>query len=433
MLLKINLIGGTLLVKKVQKTELFFFLLAIIIFWPNYFINNTIANKRISTISLATLFLILLIILLLRCKTKSHILNANWFLTFLSVYILINIYINQIYLIGGVSIRDFAEIGRILGVLLFFYMGNILSSNVDIKYLFKFACIISYLYMVILISRLLNITIINKIYFLFYHNNLARFGGTWSGLNYIWIVPLLLLTINLLVLDKCKVKFKIFINLLISIFVITVTILSSGSRTSLVVIIVSLIMTILLKRHYSKRSAVKKSINLKLNRKYIYILLLLIFVFILIYNTNIYMSKFLVNKFNELKYIFSGQSTEIKNLNTRINLWKIIYKNEILSHPIIGQGSAKSMITIADNSFLMSLYRYGIMGLLLEFAVYISLFLKYIKYIKEEDSEIYLIPIILLFGYLISCIPANSFYELKLPYFLFFIFGFFNNRVLLKY
>lgn len=422
-----------MLVKKIQKTELFFFLSTIMIFWPNYFINNTIANKRISTISLASFFLVLLIILLLRYKTKNHILNANWFLSFLFVYILINIYINQIYLIGGVSIRDFAEIGRISGVLLFFYMGNILSSNVEIKYLFKFACIISYLYMVILIGRLLNIIIINKIYFLFYHNNLARFGGTSSGLNYIWIIPLLLLIINLIVLDKYKIKFKVFINVLISIFVIVVSILLSGSRTSLVVIIVSSIMAILLKRHYSNRITIKRSINFKLNRRKIYILLLLFFVFILIYNTNIYMNKFIVNKFNELRYIFTGQAIEIKNLNARFNWWKIIYKNEILSHPIIGQGSAKSMITIADNSFLMSLYRYGIMGLLLEFAVYISLFLKYIKYIKEEDSEIYLIPIILLFAYLLSCIPANSFYELKLPYFLFFIFGFFNNKVLLKY
>jgi len=420
-----------LLVKKVQKTGLFFFLLTIIIFWPNYFINITIANKRISTISLAALFLILLIILLLRYKTKNHILNANWFLTFLVVYILINIYINQIYLIGGVSIRDFAEIGRISGVLLFFYMGNILSSNVEIKYLFKFACTISYLYLVILVGRLLNVTMINKIYFLFYHKNLARFGGTWSGLNYIWIIPLLLLTINLLVLDKCKIKFKILINLLISTFVIVVTILLSGSRTSLVVFIASLMIALLLRWYYFRRINIKKNLNLKLNRRKMYILLLLIFVFILIYNANTYMSKFLVNKFNELKCIFTGQATEIKNLNVRFNLWERVYKNEILPYFIFGQGSAKSMITITDNSFLMSLYRYGILGLLLEFSIYISLFLRYIKYIKEEDSEIYLIPIILLFAYLISCIPANSFYELKLPYFLFFIFGFFNNKVLL--
>ncbi len=234
-----------------------------------------------------------------------------------------------------------------------------------------------------------------------------------------------IIDVNLLVLDKCKIKFKIFINVLINIFVIVVTILSSGSRASLVVIIVSLIMVILLKQYYSNRIIIKKSINLKLNRRKIYILLLLIFVFILIYNTNTYMNKFLVNNFNELKYIFTGQVIEIKNLNARFNLWKIIYKNEILSHPIIGQGSAKSVITIADNSFLMSLYRYGIIVLLLEFAIYISLFLKYIRYIKEEDSEIYLIPIILLFGYLISCITSSGFYELKLPYFLFFIFGFF--------
>jgi hypothetical protein len=252
-----------LLVKKVQKTELFFFLLTIIIFWPNYLINKTITNKRVSTISLAFFFLVLLIILLLRYKTKNHILNANWFLSFLFVYILINIYINQIYLTGGTSIRDFAEIGRILGVLLFFYMGNVLSSNVDIKYLFKFACTISYLYFVILIGRLLNIAIINKIYFLFYHNNLARFGGTWSGLNYIWIIPLLLLIINLIVLDKYKIKFKVFINLLISVFVIVGCILLSGSRTSLVVIIISLMMAILLKRRYSKRIIIKKSMNLK--------------------------------------------------------------------------------------------------------------------------------------------------------------------------
>lgn len=82
------------------------------------------------------------------------------------------------------------------------------------------------------------------------------------------------------------------------------------------------------------------------------------------------MSKFLVSKFNELKYIFSVQPMEIKNLNARFNLWERAYKNEILPHFIIGQGSAKSMITIIDNSFLMSLYRYGILGLLLEFAIY---------------------------------------------------------------
>lgn len=423
-----------MLVKKVQKTELFFFLLTIIIFWPNYFINNTIANKRVSTISLASLFLVLLIILLLRYKIKNHILNANWFLTLLFVYILMNIYINQIYLIGGVSIRDFAEIGKISGVFLFFYVGNILSSNVDIKYLFKFACNISYIYMVIIISRFLNITIINKIYFLFYHQNVARFGGTWSGLNYIWIVPLLLIIINLVILEKCAIKFKVFFSLIISVFVIIATIALSGSRTSLVVIIVSLITAILLQWYYLRRINIKKNMGLKLNRrKKIYVLLLLIFVFILIYNVNIYLNKFVINKYSELKYIFSGQITEIKSFNARYNWWKEVYKNEILPHFIIGQGSAKSMITITDNSFLMSLYRYGIIGLLLEFAIYISLFLKYIKYIKEEDSEIYLIPIILLFAYLISCIPANSFYELKLPYFLFFIFGFFNNKVLLKY
>ena len=142
-------------------------------------------------------------------------------------------------------------------------------------FFFPLTIIISYLYMVILIGRLLNITIVNRIYFLFYHNNLARFGGTWSGLNYIWIIPLLLLIINLIVLDKYKIKFKVFINVLISIFVIVVSILLSGSRTSLVVIIVSSIMAILLKRHYSKRIIVEKSMNLKLNKRKLYVFLLL--------------------------------------------------------------------------------------------------------------------------------------------------------------
>ena len=133
------------------------------------------------------------------------------------------------------------------------------------------------------------------------------------------------------------------------------------------------------------------------------------YLFILIYNSNTYMNEFVANKFNELKYIFSGQSTEIKNLNARFNLWEIIYKNEILYHTIIGQVLAKSMITIADNSFLMSLYRYGLFGMILEMAVLLALF--YSFFIKIRYSKKFYIPLFLIVGQLIASITTNVMYE----------------------
>lgn len=431
MLLKINLNGGTLLVKKVQKTELFFFLLTIIIFWPNYFINNTIANKRISTISLSSFFLVLLIILLLRYKTKNHILNANWFLTFLSVYILINIYINQTYLVGDVSIRDFAEIGRILGVLLFFYVGNVLSENINLDHLWRFICNISYVYAFLLAGIILNIFVIKKILSLFYQQEFVRFSGTWSAVNYVWIVPLLVFVCWLVLFNRSKITLKYCINSLVIYFATFITLLFSGSRTSIVVFVVSFIMSLLIRKYYYLYHGINKDSSINSIKKILFIFALIFFVLFLFGNLDLLnINEFLVNKLGELKYLLIGKPENIRNLNARISLWKEVYFNEVLMRPIIGHGSAKSMITILDSSYMMTLYRYGLLGLSLEILLYISLMIKYIKYmLHNEDGEVYLIPIVLLLAYLISCFTGSSFYELKLPYFLFLILGFFNNKI----
>lgn len=78
-----------------------------------------------------------------------------------------------------------------------------------------------------------------------------------------------------------------------------------------------------------------------------------------------------------------------------------------------------------DNSFLMSIYRYGIIGLFLEFMIYLSFL--YLCFKRVRSNNFYALPIAFMCVYLITGIPANNFYELKTPYILAFMIGWFSS------
>ena len=90
---------------------------------------------------------------------------------------------------------------------------------------------------------------------------------------------------------------------------------------------------------------------------------------------------------------------------------------------------AKSEITITDNSYLMSLYRYGILGLSIELLIlgfFLTLTAK--KCFSGYSFSVYVLPLIFTAANLFSSFFANNMYELKLPYIQFLLIGYFSSN-----
>jgi O-antigen ligase len=104
---------------------------------------------------------------------------------------------------------------------------------------------------------------------------------------------------------------------------------------------------------------------------------------------------------------------EVPTLSKRFLMWDAAW-TDISNRLIIGHGSNKTGLTILDNSYLMSIYRYGVIGLFLELSLY-ALIIR--NCIRDNSSDwVAGLTLIFLSAFLVAGTTATVFYELKLPY-----------------
>jgi len=124
------------------------------------------------------------------------------------------------------------------------------------------------------------------------------------------------------------------------------------------------------------------------------------------------------------KFVTSGSIESFPSLVQRFYVWGEVL-SEVEKEFWFGHGPAKAVLRYTDNSYLMTLFRYGALGLLLEITLYISFLGGMIYRLIATGSKLMLIPLSLLSAFLIAAITTNVFYELRVPYLVFLIFGYF--------
>jgi O-antigen ligase len=313
-----------------------------------------------------------------------------------------------------------------MGILIAFLCGYNIKDTFSYVYLKKIAFLLVIIYLILLVDFFYNVVIIRDLLELFYVSSFHRFYGTYGNVNYLWIISsfiVLSMLISYFVQNK-KFSLKQLIYITLTLVVCALSVIMSGSNTNVLIFVLLFVIYFLL----------TLIVQFKI-KNFILIAFLCSIICITFYNIliNIEFLPIFTHRAEAIKSILLGNIyIIIEELSSRVNTWNNALP-EIFDRFIIGHGSMKSGITILDNSYLMTLYRYGIVGLILELLLYlfafIYLFNMFLKSKKYKEFYIYLLPLLLLLGYVISCIPANSFYELRLPYLLFFVLGYFNKQI----
>ena len=304
-------------------------------------------------------------------------------------YCISNILINPLTHDAG-SIRDYLEIIRLIGCIIFFLLGYKIGFDRSKD---------SHIYFLLIILLLLELAFIFDLRFYplsMYITRESRFSGFAIGVNYVFSIFLFcLLMIKIKSKNQSQNLFFFFL------IVMTIFLILSGSRTSLIIFLITLLFLS------------------KLKISYLFNLRFLIFCFLAFFFIR-YFEQF--DSFNRIEiYVqpFINLSFDIESYPTllkRFLMWEA--KLPLIHERIIfGYGGAKEVLRIIDNSYLMTLLRYGVVGLSLEILLYLTM----IRISFKSDHRLLFILYIL--GHLISGVTTSFLYELKTPYLLFYLFG----------
>ncbi len=393
--------------------NVFSYLPLLLIIFPSslYFVSDTDVAKQLALICF--LFTLVFFILI-----KNRIALDAVFLLIIgyALYSMFNSIIKHYFFHNYIIIQDVFEISRIFFIGFSYSLGASISfkfydqkwfSGVQYKIyaIFVFIICVGFLLKSNSFSWLLS----------FYSSKDHRFSGLMPGINYAWFTSIFLF-LGFMVLIKKNIVLSLF-SLLSAFMVIGL----SASFTSLISALIFIFAFYILNYNKISFSAFVFKIPL-----FLFIIFALIFLLIYI------MIDYKIGLSSKFKLISSlldsFDLSTIPSFKRRLELWSYVLI-EIEKFPLTGHGSNKLGLKYTDNSYLMTMYRYGIVGLLFEFSIYTSIIVKSfssIKYDRFSSS----FSIALLSAYLISCIPANSFYELRLPYVMFFVLGVLNSNIL---
>ncbi|MEX1183852.1 MAG: O-antigen ligase family protein [Gemmatimonadota bacterium] len=325
-------------------------------------------------------------------------------------YIVTNIFVNGLFTgLSPFTLRDFAEVVRVLGLVIFFICGAALGYRTTDKGLTIYF---------VLISTILGVLIAEWLWFggrsgvlsSFYADREGRFSGLMASVNYSW-VPFVL-TVGLFVVGRTlhySGKWWGYCAVLTTGFALVL----SASRTGLIAALILLVaLAAGLRLSYTRRGGVKTLIRL--------ILLTAVGVGTLY----LYSPEQLGRAFRAYAElgdaIAVGALTEVASFQMRLGVWADVWA-EVQERPFFGYGPNKSGVTITDNTYLMTLYRYGMTGLLLEFGVYFGFLAMCVKRLKHE--VVMVTPITYLACFLAAGTTSSVFYELKTPYLLTLLLG----------
>ena len=375
--------------------------------------SNIDLSKRFSSI-IYFLFCVSLLITVTN-KVKYNIITK--LLITLSLYILIDIVLKQSVILKNLTIRDFAEIIRIVGIIFSFSLGLTIydkyADNIKPKKI---------LLVLLLLQLILSIGFILKGPFqflnFFYTNKSHRFSGLMPGINYIWVgVGITYLLLIEALVKKQISKNKKFIYLIVTISITAFETLLSVSFTSIIIFCL-FTFTLLI-----------ATIKIRIQTIIAYIVASII-TFIILSNLFSFIgqhSTYFISKLSQFNDFESGGSlNSFSSLQQRFEVWRYI-----LSHytrfPFTGYGSGKDIISYTDNTYIMSFFRYGILGLMLEVSLYVSLLIHFKKKLKKTKEKLFIFVLSFILSYLIAGLVSNVFYELRTPYVAFLLFGYYYN------
>jgi len=351
-------------------------LFALLLIWPSFlFVSSTLGKQ-------AAAFLLISYGSILLLKNDIKKLDSTSF--FILIYL---VYIVAINIYNWTGIRDAGDIIRTLGILVFYQLGRVgmLMSKRNINYYITF--------LFFLISSFLILPDLIDLNFWVYSDFGRRFFGTMNSPNYYWIIPIALI-INLKINQDKLNNFQIAI--------LFCSIILTGSRTVYILFVIYVII---------------KNFNFK---KFIYLFIFIGFISLIFTSFKDQLLQFFAIK--RIYLLIQALSTldlsQIESFNNRLNIWGTLD----LNNNFLGQGSSKltGSNSIFDNSYITTLIRYGLLGIIIEFLILISLSFHIIKTRSNVKIEFFALLIL----YLVSCITTSTLYNLKLPYIFFYLFGY---------
>ena len=356
----------------VQTTYISIFLLSFLII---FFLNNKIIDKRI----FSTLILFFV------------------FLTSMAISFLTNI--------EHVASRDIGEFIRIFIYIQLMLLGYLLSPHISKNRIASLALLLMVVELVLSLSQFFHIGAINTLVTLFfYQQESGRINGSYFNPSMLSIFFLMFGLIYLLIKDN-EINFR---NKKVWLFIFAFVIISllSGSRTAFLLFIGLLLFEV------SKRN--------KFLSIFLFSLIILSFI---VFNEEIMQLGYL----GQLALAFSSGQVDLSQINSfaiRLWHWENKYDQFVSMGDMIwffGASPRKdTAFAILDNELLHVLFRYGVFGVILYYAIFVKIFIDIRRYYKTNVyAKILFYWIVILF---ISGITIETFSSWTyMPPFMFFL------------
>ncbi len=285
------------------------------------------------------------------------------YLTYLAARLMVYFLFN----IQEVIFDDFSELKRIILLLLAYLIAK--RSNIEDSKL------ITIFFAITIILYVANISI---------YNGGHRFSSFMPSVNYIWVAILFLILKGENIVTKYDT--------------IILSVIALGLSASLTSVFVSFALLLVGLVVYKEIKIYKIGLTL--------IVVGLVtsgFIMADIFSGFIYQSQKFTTAY---QLLISGEITQFNTFQMRQKTWAhaLIL---ISDNPIFGYGVSKDLLRYTDNQYLLTLFRYGFIGLMLEICFLSSLL--YRSYI-QNNMLIFLFVI----GLFISGYTANSIYEIKI-------------------
>lgn len=357
---------------------------ALLLIWPSALVNGDIGKQLAAGSLVCIMFVTLFINPILLKKDLIGLVFAIFF-----IYLVLNLLINPLTH-GNGSFHDFVELVRITGCITALFLGFSFGLShlkpIHIYIILTFLLIIELGFVLDIFSFPFNL----------YSTRTARFSGLAIGVNYVFTTVLFLMVI--LVYQRSLISKYLYSY---SILVLIVAIGLSGSRTSMIITAMAILL-------YN----MDKFMNLFKVRN--------LFILILIFVGWDYLGNIesirRIMKMIDVLLTLQFTLEDFPTLLKRFLMWEQ-YMPLLLDRVYLGYGGAKDVLRIIDNSYLMTVLRYGLVGILLESIIYIIMLLSCFKVRHGTVLATFIMC------YLVSGITTSFMYELRAPYILFYVFG----------
>ncbi len=318
---------------------------------------------------------------------------------------------------GNIMPNDFAELMRLFGLLVFYILGcsfgntcRFANLGEQTAFARKICWGLFLMLAIIAVSYYFRDTplgILSRLYSSEEH----RFSGIMPGINYIWL-PLSIMCLSGLVAGLGLVAYFAIFSLTLG------SLLLSASFTAIVATFVAIASYWVFRELLIRKNIFRVLIS-------VVGVLVISYGLVSFFEFASESGVGMAGKFKLItQFITSGSIESFPSLVKRLYVWREVL-SEVEKEFWFGHGPAKAELRFTDNSYLMTLFRYGALGLLLEITLYISFLGGMIYRLIATGSKLMLIPLSLLSAYLVAAITTNVFYELRAPYLLFLLVGYF--------